>query len=73
MPKRLLVATGIFLVILSLLALGPLLAICRDISRGGASGFGVVVGTPIENAFRFLMIVVLALLAYWLSSKLIRP
>ena len=68
--RRLLVASFIFLISLSLLMLPSLLAIYHGISRG-ATGFAYVVGSVRENLYRIGAVLVSAAFAYWLSGKLI--
>ena len=70
--QRFLIAAAIFLVLLGLVLLPTLLQLCRALSRGGASGVGIVVGSPAENVFRAVVLVLLLIAAYWVSGKLVR-
>jgi hypothetical protein len=72
MLKRLVVASGIFLIALAAFMLPILIGIYRGIARGEATGIAVVLGSFTENVVRIAMLMVLAIFAYWLSGKLIR-
>lgn len=71
MVKRLLVGLVIFFISLGLLLLPSLLSVYQGMSQG-ATGFAFVVGSAGENIFRIGVLVVSAILAYWLSGRLIR-
>jgi hypothetical protein len=72
MVKRLLVSVPIFFVLLLLLLLPTIYRAYRVFSREHVTGFGFVSGSPAENAFRILVLVLIALVAYWISGKLLR-
>ena len=69
--KRLLVAALIFLGSIGVLLVPALVAVYRAIAKGGASGIGFVVGAMAENIFRLVVLLLLALLAWWIAGKLV--
>ena len=72
MTKRLVAATLIFsgsVILLFSLQLGSTLL---RMYRGRVTGFAFVIGSPSENLARILVLLLLALLAYWLSGKLVK-
>ena len=74
MAERLIVACVIFFVLLVVLHLPVLIRIYRHMSKGSGTGIGLVMGSPLENVFRLVIVLILATLAYWLSGKLLgRP
>lgn len=73
MVKRVTVAVGIFFVLLGVLMLPTIIAVYRSLTRDEATGVGFVMGSPGENVFRVVVLLVLASIAFWLSGKLIRP
>ena len=68
--RRLAVATLMFLGMVGAVLLPTLVALYREISQGKASG--IIVGSPAENSFRMVVLLFLAVLAFWLSGKLVR-
>jgi threonine/homoserine/homoserine lactone efflux protein len=70
--KRLLLTGLLFFVLVAMWQAPFFIAAYRSISGGRATGVGFVMGSPAENLFRILMVVVLAFLAYWISGKLVR-
>lgn len=73
MIKRVAVAVGIFFVLVGVLMLPTIISVYRNLTRDEASGVGFVMGSPAENVFRAVVLLVLASIAFWLSGKLIRP
>jgi hypothetical protein len=72
MTKRLVVATLVFsgsVILLFSLQVGPTLL---RMYRGRVTGFAFVIGSPVENLARIVILLLLALLAYWLSGKLVK-
>ena len=72
MLRRALLTCLIFFVLLFLLMLPVLIRIYVRMSRGGATGIGFVRGSLTENLFRVVVLLILAMLAYWLSGKFLR-
>ena len=70
--KRLLVATLIFMGSVFLLLVALLAPALVRGYRQGVTGFSIVVGSPVENLVLILVLLALALFAYWLSGKLVR-
>jgi hypothetical protein len=69
--KRLLLAALIFLGTIGILLVPALVAAYRAIAKGGGTGIAFVVGSVAENVFRVVILLLLALLAWWISGKLI--
>jgi hypothetical protein len=69
---RITVAAGILIASLAVLMLPTAVAAYRNIAKGNATGIGFAVGSPAENALRLLVVLALALLAFWLSGRVIR-
>ena len=70
--RRWLIAILIFLgtvILLQGMLLGPSLV---RMYRSHVTGFAIVMGSPAENVVRILVLLLLGLLAYWLSGKLVR-
>jgi hypothetical protein len=72
MLKRLIVASVIFLVEIAVLMLPILIGIYRGITRERATGIAFVLGSATENVFRIVVLLILAILAYWLSGRLVK-
>ena len=70
--KRLLIATLIFfgsIILLQGMLLGSTLV---RMYSSRVTGFAIVLGSPAENLVRVLVLLLLGLLAYWLSGKLVK-
>jgi len=72
MLKRLIVASGIFLVGIAVLMLPTLIGIYRGITRERAIGIAFVVGSTTENVVRIVVLLILGIFAYWLSGRLVK-
>ena len=72
MLKRLLVAFPIFFGLLILLLVPVFIRIYRAITTEGMTGIGFSRGSLAENFFRLLVLLLLAIAAYWISGKLLR-
>ena len=70
--KRLAVAGVIFLVEIAVLMLPVLISIYRGITHERATGIAFVWGSATENVFRIVVLLILAMFAYWLSGRLVK-
>lgn len=69
--KRLIVTSAIFFLLITALVVPDLIRIRRRMSRDTATGVGFVVGSRTENLFRIAVLCVVAIVAYWLSGRLL--
>jgi len=68
MLKRVLVAALLFILLVLIWHLPVLLRIFRS---KGAIGIGFVRGSLIENVFRIFILLLIGMLSFWLSGKLV--
>ena len=71
--RRLLVALAIFLGLIALPLVPSLIDLCRRVSTGAmATDFVVILGSPKEIFVGLVVLLLLAIFAYWVSGKLVR-
>lgn len=69
--KRFLLCAALFVVSAAVLFGISLFRAFRRISEGHATGTGFVLGSPAENLVRLTILVLLAVLSYWISGKFV--
>ena len=72
MLKRLLVATSVFFALVLVLHIPTIIIICRTFFKERVFGLAFVLGSPLENVVRFVVLLLLATFAFWISGRLIK-
>jgi hypothetical protein len=70
--KRTAIAVALFVFFIAVLTGIPFLLPLRRISEARATGIGLVLGSPVENFVRLAILLLLGILTFWFSGKLVR-
>ena len=72
MLKRLLVAAAVFFALVLVWHMPTIIIMYRTFSRERVFGFAFVLGSPLENVVRVVILLLSAMIAFWISGRLIK-